>query len=264
MTYQNKTIWITGASAGIGEAFAYAFAKEGANLILSSRNEKELQRVKSNCKEAGTVWVVPIDLVQYETIGSTVEKTLSEVGQVDMLINNGGISQRSLVKDTLLEVDKRIFDVNYFGAIAMTKAVLPYMMKRKSGTLVVISSVAGKLSTPLRSAYCASKHAIRAFYDSMRTELIPYNIQVTIICPGLIKTDISKNAVKGDGSKYNKMDQGQANGMPVEECVRQSIAAIRSGKEEVIISGIKEKFGVYMKRFFPRLFSIYISKIKVT
>lgn len=264
MYFNNKNIWITGASSGIGEALAYDFAKEGAKLILSSRKENQLQRVQAKCQELGAeAFVIPLDLVKHETIPGIVAQTIASHGPVDMLINNGGISQRSLVLDTDLEVDKRIFAVNYFGAIAMTKAILPNMLERNSGNIVVISSVAGKLSTPRRSSYCGSKHALHGFYDALRYELLDTNIKTTIICPGYIQTNISVNALTADGSPHAQMDDGQTNGMPVEVFSQKAIKAIKQGKNEVLIGGF-ETVGVYLKRFMPSLLSMIVKNRKTT
>ena len=261
MSKQNKTIWITGASSGIGEALAYGYAAEGASLILSSRRKDVLDHVGKQCyrKGANKVLIVPIDLANHDKIPGIVKTTLQQIEHIDILINNGGISQRSAVKDTTLEVDKRIFAINFFGAVAMTKAVLPRMLQQNSGRIVAISSVAGKVSTPLRSAYAASKHALHGFYDALRYEVKNTNVTVTVICPGYINTNLSMNALREDGSPHGKMDMNQANGMEPTVLVKKAMYAIQKGQDEAIIGGF-ETLGVYLKRFFPRILKWYVGR----
>ena len=184
-------------------------------------------------------------------------------GSIDVLFNNGGISQRSLVKNTSIEVDKRIMDINYLGTIALTKALLPHFIKKNNGHFVVTSSIVGKIGTPLRSSYSASKHALHGFFDTLRAETWKEKIDVTIICPSYIRTNISINALTANGTAQNIMDDALSNGMEPAYVVEKIIDAIEKKKEEVVIAG-KEKLGVYLKRFWPGLFSIIIKKAKVT
>jgi short-subunit dehydrogenase len=258
----NKVIWITGASSGIGEALAYALARKGAKLILSARRKEELERVKGNCpaNTQADVRVLPLDLAKTETLQLMAQAAIQLFGQVDILVNNGGVTQRSFAKDTLLEVDRRIMEVNFFGAVGLTKALLPHLLSRKSGHLVTVSSVTGIFGTPFRSTYAASKHALHGFFDSLRAELYKdagESIAVTMICPGFIKTSLTLHAVTGDGSELGKMDEGQYKGKSPEWCAAKIVRAIEQRKEEVYIGGI-ETWGVRFKRFFPRWFSRYI------
>ncbi len=262
--FQDKIVWITGASSGIGEALAYEFAKEGAILVLSARRESELERVKTNCAGAKKVIIVPLDLVETDKMQEVASKVIGELGKVDILVNNGGISQRSLAKDTVLQVDRDIFEVNYFGTIALTKAVLPSMLEKKSGQIVVISSIVGKVGVPLRTAYSASKHALHGFFDALRAENWRENLKVLLVCPGFIKTNITYNALKGDGSKYNIMDNATNQGITAEKCAKGILGAIKRGKEEYVIGGFREKLAIFLKRFFPKAFSNMIKKIKTT
>ncbi len=272
MTFQNRIIWITGASSGIGEALAYAFWREGATLVLSARRLNELERVKRTCLQIqkggekdnkNAIVLVPLDLAASETLPAIAYDVLQRLGHIDILVNNGGVAQRSLAKDTAMAVDRSIMEVNFFGTVALTKALLPSMLERKAGHIVVVSSVVGKLGTPVRSAYSASKHALHGFFDSLRAEVWRENIAVTIVCPGYIRTAISLNAFVGDGSKQNTMDNAQAKGMSAEECARKILKAVAQGKEEVAMGG-KEIWGIYLKRFVPRLFSKIIRRVKVT
>src|SRR5579863_8568116 len=198
MNFSNQRVWITGASAGIGEAMALAFHHSGAKLILSSRREDELKRVQSECGGEPDTRILTVDVTQPTQLEERASAALRMFGGIDILVNNAGVSQRSLVKDTQMEVYRDLMEVNFFGAIALTKAVLPSMMERKSGHIVVISSLVGVLSTPLRSGYAAAKHALHGFFDALRAEVDRYGIQVTIVCPGFIRTDVSLNALRGD------------------------------------------------------------------
>jgi short-subunit dehydrogenase len=265
MTFQNKRVWITGASSGIGEALALAFAEQGANLILSSRNQSELFRVRAACSpNAKEILVVPLDVSDHDAIFATAEKVLSQVGKIDILINNAGISQRGLAKDTAFEVDKKIMNVDYFGTVALTKAVLPSMLMHKLGHIVVITSVVGHVGTPGRSTYSAAKHALHGYFDALRAEIWRDNVQVLLVVPGYIKTQISFNALTETGEAQNKMDDGQANGILPEVLAEKVLKAIVANKEEIHIAGLKETTAMLVKRFFPSVLSKIIRKAKTT
>ncbi len=263
MKYQNQIVWITGASSGIGEAIAYAFAKEGAHIIISARREQELKRVKDNCPEQSKVTIVPLDISEYRKIESQIKPVIEKVGRIDLLFNNAGISQRALAKDTSLDVYEKIMDVNFMGTVAMTKAVLPFMLKQKSGHIAIVTSLTGKFSTALRTGYAASKHALHGFFDGLRAEVWQDNISVTIICPGFVKTHISEHALKGDGIPQNKMDEAIMNGMEPAYIAKKILKALKMRKEEVYIAR-KEIIAVYLKRFLPGVFSKYIRTAKTT
>jgi short-subunit dehydrogenase len=263
MRFKNQIVWITGASSGIGEALAHAFSREGAKLILSGRREAELERVKASCAGvAENLFVLPLDLTQFDSLAEKAGQAEARFGRVDVLVNNGGISQRSLVAETAFEVDLAVMNTNYFGTVALTKAVLPGMLARRSGHIVVISSLMGYLDTPLRSAYAASKHALQGYFDCLRSEVWEQDVKVTVVCPGYIRTDISLNALTADGSKYAKMDENQAKGLSADTCAEKTLNAIAAGREEVIIGG-KEVLAVYAKRFLPRLYSKVVRSIKL-
>jgi short-subunit dehydrogenase len=263
MSYlSGKIIWITGASSGIGEALTYELAKRGAKLILSARRKEELERVKGNC--AGNaqpyIRVLPLDLSQAETLMLSTQAATQIFGHIDILINNGGISQRSLAKDTLVEVDRKIMEVDYFGAIALTKYLLPHFIQRKSGHYVTITSVAGKIGVPVRTGYSAAKHALHGFFDSLRAEVWTDHILVTLVVPGWVSTNLSRHAVVGDGSEHNKVDPNNAGGYTPEAFAKKMCNGIEKKKEEIYIAGAKEKLGIYLKRFVPGLFSSIIKK----
>jgi dehydrogenase/reductase SDR family member 7B len=257
--YKDKVVWITGASSGIGEALARAFDKEGAKIILSARNEPKLMELKEQLQNKEHHITLPLDLENSSEFNKLALKVVDHYGRIDVLVNNGGISQRSEVHETSLEVDRRIMEINYFGNIALTKAVLPVFRAQKSGQILVISSIAGKFGFFLRSAYSASKHALHGFYESLLLEEEKNNIFVTIACPGKINTSISVHAITGSGEAHGQMDHNQATGMSAEECASQLIKALREKKIEVLI-GNKEIKAVTLKRFTPRLFWKIIKK----
>lgn len=257
----SKVVWITGASAGIGEATAYEFARnKDVKLVLSARRESELLRVK---KKTGlsdqNVLILPMDVTEIEHFEESVQQVLTTFGRIDVLFNNAGISQRGSVLESRFSNYRTIMELNFFSVVALTQAVLPVMIQQKSGNIAVTSSVSGKLGTPMRSGYCASKHALHGFFDSLRAEVWPDNVHITMICPGYIRTEISKNAIAADGSSHGKMDENQLGGLSPEACADKIVRAINQNKEEVYIGG-KEILGVYLKRFFPKILSRIVRK----
>ncbi len=263
MEVKNKIVWITGASSGIGEALCYELNQAGAKLIISSRRAEGLYQVKSKCtKNQLDVHVLPLDLENIPELEDKAKAALNIFGRIDIIIHSGGVSQRSLAMDTDLDVAQKIMNINFWGAVALTKAVMPSMLSNQSGHIVIISSLVGKFGTRFRSAYSASKHALHGYFDSLRSEIDP-KIKISIICPGFIKTNVTLNALTAKGARQNTMDDAQANGMSADECAVQIIKAIKSGKEEVNIGG-KEKYAVLLKRFLPGLFSKIVRKAKVT
>ena len=208
-----KVVWITGASSGIGEALAYELATKNCKLILSARNAEALETVKSKCSTAKVV-ILPFDLSDFDNAKNHAEKAIAAFGKVDVLINNGGISQRSLIVETDFEVDKKLIEVDYLGTVALTKALLPHFIKNKKGHFVTVTSLMGKFGSPYRSGYCGAKHALHGFFDVLRMEHQKDNISVTLVCPGFIQTNVAKNALTADGSKQNLDDEATQNGMP--------------------------------------------------
>jgi short-subunit dehydrogenase len=263
--FAHQNIWITGASSGIGESTAYAFAEKGAFLVLSARNMEALSQVQQNCLQKGAagVEIVRLDLAEHDQLFIIAKQVLDKVQRIDILINNAGISQRSLAKDTQFEVDKFVINVNLLGTIALTKAVLPYMLAQKSGQIVVISSLTGKFATPLRSAYAAAKHGLHGFFDALRAEVYAENIKVLMVCPGFINTNVSINAVVGDGSKQGTMDIATAKGLSPSVVAQKIIKAITQNKAEIYVGGWELR-AIYISRFFPRLFAKLIRSVKVT
>lgn len=262
--YDNKTVWITGASAGIGKALALNLARQGARLILSSRKRKALEEVAKET-QSDRVEILPLDLEDHVGLENILKANESLLAKVDILINNGGISQRSKVVDTDFSVYKKLMDVNYLGTVNLTLGLLPHFIKKNDGQYVVISSMAGKFGVPVRSGYSASKMALHGFFDAMRAELRDTKIKVTMVCPGYIQTDISKNALTANGEAQGTMDEAQRNGMPVEIMVEKVLAAVAAAKEEVHIGGFKEvKMAGIVSRWLPATFRKIIAKSKVT
>ncbi len=257
---KGSVFWITGASSGIGEATACAAARKGARLVLSARRKEELERVKKTTGLADEdVLVLPLDMENHSEIQPAVDAVLLKFGRIDILFNNAGVSQRSSVIDTKFEVFERLMNLNYLSVVALTKAVLPVMIRQNSGHLLVTSSISGKLGSPMRAGYCGSKHALHGFFDALRSEVYDHNIGVLVVCPGYIKTDISINAFAADGAKHGRMDENQNQGVAPEVCAEKIIQGILGNRDEIYIGG-KEVMGVYLKRFFPGLLNRIVRK----
>jgi short-subunit dehydrogenase len=258
--FKDKVIWITGASSGIGEALALALAKRGARLVLSARRKEELERVG---KQTGLpeldLMILPFDLANTSNASALVAQVMNKFGRIDILVNNGGMSQRSLIMETTEQIDRLLMEVNYFAYVNLTKAVLPYMKRQKSGHIVVISSIAGKFGFYLRSSYSAAKHALHGFFEALRLETETLGIRTLIVCPGKIKTNISFNALAKDGEKHNKMDESHEQAMSAEDCAKEIIRGILKNKEEIFVGG-KELLIIKIRRFFPALFGKIIRK----
>jgi short-subunit dehydrogenase len=250
-----QVVWITGASSGIGEALAGEFAATGAKLVLSARRADELERVAGHCRRSGAaeVMVLPLDVCDEDAVAAAPAAVVDRFGRIDWLINNAGISQRSLCEDTQLDVYRRLFDVDVMGPIALTKAVLPHMLERRSGHIAVTASVAGKLGVPYRTGYCAAKHAVMGFFDALRAEVADRGVKVTTIVPGFIRTNLPRVALIGDGSEFGKEDQHIAGGMDVTDCARVIMAGFESGRPEIPVGKGKEMHALWIKRLLPGL-----------
>ncbi|KAK3090927.1 hypothetical protein FSP39_015788 [Pinctada imbricata] len=257
---KGKVVLITGASSGLGEACARAFHRAGCKVILCGRDHTQLQRVQTSLDTSGdTAQILLIDLNDIGKINSKIQDAIQIYGKVDIVINNAGVSYRGQVKDTSLETDQKIMLVNYFGQIALTKALLPHMLQRGSGCIVGISSIQGKISIPYRSAYAASKHAFQAFYDSLRAELSNTNIDVCVISPGYIKTNLSKNALCGDGSQYGAMDKTTASGMKPESVADRVMTAVIWGEKEVVMAPVIHKLAIVIRTLAPSLYFVLMN-----
>lgn len=231
-----KVAWITGASSGIGEALAKAFVADGGSVILSGRNVAELERVASESGAADRCLVLPFDTIDYDALPGAVEAAIGFQGHVDVLINNAGISQRSLAKDTDFSVYQRIVDVDLLAPIALTQLVLPHMLSRGSGQFVMISSVAGKAGVPLRTAYCAAKHGLVGYGDALRTEVAGQGVKVLVVAPGSVRTNVSRNALNADGSTRGESDKAIDEGLEPDGVAKTIWQAVADGKREIVVA----------------------------
>ncbi len=297
-------VWITGASSGIGEALALAFAAEGAELVLSARDNVALRDVAARCRsraERGVVAaggaprraapqdtapqdtappdtapqdvaprdtapqdtapqdtappdVVPLDLAELDRLPRTAAAVIGRHGRVDIMVHNAGVAHRALAVDTPLEIDRRIMDVDHFGAVALTKALLPGMLERGAGCFVVVGSLSAKYGAPLVSAYAAAKHALLGFFESLRTEVESRGVQITVVIPGFIRTPIAKRALTGTGEPFGRDLSVHERGMSAEACAAKILRAVERRRAEVLIGG-GEVATVWLHRLFPGLLS---------
>lgn len=257
--FKDKVVWITGASSGIGEALAEELAKQGAQLVLTARRSERLEALKQRLPQPGNVVILPGDLLDPSAIVPLAQRAQALVGRIDILVNNAGISQRSTALEASLEDVRRLMEINFFAPIALTNAVLPGMLERGSGSIVIVSSVAGYVGTPQRSSYCASKHAVRGYYDSLRAELHGTGVGVTVVCPGYVNTEITEHALRAGGGEHGKKDKAIANGLSAQTCAKAIAKAIARGKTELAIGG-PEVLAIYAKRFFPKLVERLVPK----
>ncbi|MEC8832515.1 MAG: SDR family oxidoreductase [Bacteroidota bacterium] len=257
-----KTIWVTGASSGIGKSLVMALGSYSCNIIISSRREDELIKVKEECGNMDNISILPLDLNNHKGMEAIAQQAVSFYGKVDILVNNAGISQRSLIKDTKLEVYEQLMDINYLGTVALSKAILPHFLTNQTGHFVTVTSLMGKFGSPYRSGYCGAKHALHGFFDVMRMEHEKDGVKVTMVCPGFVQTNVAKNALTADGSPQKNDDVATQNGISPELAAKKMITAIEKDKFEVYVGG-KEVKGIYLKRFFPKLLHKMVLKSQV-
>lgn len=260
-----KVVWITGASAGLGEALAIECAKHGATLVLSARREAALQQVAMRCQLINNQkhHVLAFDITDTAAGQAAYFKLLAVAGRVDWLINNAGVSQRALVLDTFPEVDRQIMELDYFAPVNLTRQVLPDLLARRAGRLVYISSVAGLVGTQYRASYAAAKAAIHLWANSLRAEVADQGVQVSVIFPGFVNTDVSVNALVGDGTALGSMDEAQANAMAADAFAEQAIAGLLAGQDYLVIGGAKERFATLLGRVSPSLLYRVVRRSKV-
>jgi len=239
MSFKGQTAWITGASSGIGAALAKALADQGARLVLSGRKLDALEAVAADC--GGDCLILPFETTDIAALAPAVEQAWSWSGGIDLLVNNAGISQRSLAVETGYPVYQRIIDVDLLAPIALTQEILPRMVERGSGRLAYISSIAGKVGVPMRTAYCAAKFGIAGYADALRAEVAHLGLQVHNIYPGSVRTDVSRNALTSDGSKRGVSDKVIDNGIEPTVAVAQMIDEMLAGAREIIVAEGAEK-----------------------
>jgi short-subunit dehydrogenase len=244
----NKCWWITGASSGIGKALAYALSAQGASLILSGRNLAALEAVAKDCSDT---LILPFEVTEFDQIDALCEQAWGWKGHIDGLINNAGISQRSLAIDTAFEVYQQMIKVDLLAPIALTQAVLPKMVKAGGGRIVAISSVAGIAGVPMRSAYCAAKHGLIGYHDSVRAENEHLGIQVHVVAPGSVQTNVSINALTANGAKRGISDTAIDNGMLPSDSAEAIVGAIKNGTRELILASGVEQYIATLRRTDP-------------
>ncbi len=263
--FGGEVVWITGASSGIGEALALLLAREGAKLVVSARRAERLEALRARCPRPEEVFVLPLDVAETERAREHVERALAAFGKIDVMVHDAGIGQRATVEETPLAEDRRIMDVNYFGVVALTKALLPEMKARGGGHFVVVSSITGYVGTPYRSAYAASKHALHGFFESLRVESRREGIAITMVCPGFIDTDFAVSAIEREtGEKVDRRSpraKANARGISPEACAREVLKAIARRAREVYV-GRAEIAGIYARRFVPGLLARALEHIE--
>jgi dehydrogenase/reductase SDR family protein 7B len=259
----NKTIWITGASSGIGAALARALSAQGTKLILSARSTNQLEAVRQGCNSPDKHLCLVMDLADPASIEVAWNHLQELAYEVDILINNAGITQRAKVSETNMEVYRLLLEVNFLAAVDLTKKVLPGMLERRSGQIVAVSSLMGKFASPQRSGYTAAKHALQGFMDSLRAEVHDSGIRILVASPGFVNTDVSINALRGDGCRHGKMDPAQAAAISAEHCAEQIIAAMVKGRDEVFPGG-KERIGLLLNRISPALLRWVMRRVRTS
>lgn len=260
---RDAVVVITGASSGLGKECAKVFHAAGARLVLCGRDASRLLQVvqeltakslQNPTQLTHVPHTVVFDLADTTAVDRAAEEILACYGHVDVLINNAGISYRGNIVDTQLSVQREVMETNYFGPVALTQALLPSMIRRHSGHIVVVSSVQGKISIPYRSAYAASKHATQAYFDCLRAETEQFGVAVTVVSPGYIRTNLSVNAVTADGSKHGVLDQSTATGRHPKHVAQSLFNAVAVKSKDVIVAGLVPTLAVYLRTLWPALF----------
>ena len=259
------TVWITGASSGIGEACALRYASEGATLLLTSSSRERLEGVAVRCREAGAkdVILLPYDLRNPDGIPALCREAWERSGGIDILFLNAGVSQRTTVEDTSMEMVRELMEINYFAPAAMAKEVLPRMVARGGGHIAVTTSIAGRFGFPLRCGYSSSKFALYGFFETLQAEYYDKGIRVTLVCPGRVRTNISFYALDKGGERHGRLDPGQEGGITPEKAAGKIVKAIRHGRREILVGG-KELVMVWIKRLFPGLCARLSRRIRPT
>jgi dehydrogenase/reductase SDR family member 7B len=262
MKFVGKTFWITGAASGMGRSLAIEMASQKVRLIISDRDQDGLNQTATEIEAKGSFAVIEIlDMSDSKAIFETANRLIEEGEIISGLYQFAGISQRSLVAETPLENDRKIMEINFFGVIALTKAILPHMINNGGGQLAVTSSLVGKFGFPYRSAYSASKHAIHGFFESLLAENSKNNIKVSILIPGRVQTNISRFAITKDGKEHGKLDDGQANGISAEKAAKLILSGLKREKKEIWVGG-SEMLMLHIRKFLPRLYYYLATRIK--
>lgn len=263
MSLHNKVVWITGASSGIGKALAQVFAERGATVVLSARRQEVLEQVKASLKNAQQHVIIPLDITDDAQVQKAVKEVITQCKKIDYLINNAGLSQRALISETSMDTERRIMELDYFAQINLTKTVLPHLLAQKSGQISFVSSIAGLLGTQYRASYSAAKAAIHMWANSLRAEVAKDGVDVAVIFPGFVKTDVSINALDGAGNPQGYDNEATANGLEVEDFAIQVVNALVAKQEYIVVGGFKEKLGVAVSRVSPKILYKMIRRMKV-
>lgn len=251
--FSDKVVVITGASIGIGRELAFQMAAQGAHLALAARNQEQLETVAAGCRErGGTTIGIPTDVAERSQAENLINKTIDEFGRIDILINNAGISMWSLFEQVeALKIFEQIMQTNFMGSVYCTHYALPYLKETK-GQLVAVSSLAGKTGVPTRSGYAASKHAMVGFFDTLRIELAKDGVDVTLVYPGFVLTEIRLRALTGDGSELGHEPVQEKGAMTAAECAALILPAIAKRKRELVMTP-RGKVGQWLKLIAPAL-----------
>ena len=260
---KDHVIWITGASGGIGEALARELAADGARLVLSARRQSELERVRSSLANSAQHLLLPLDITDASAVNNAVDTIQQQIGGLDWLINNAGISQRALIVDTTIETERKLFEVDYFAQVNLTRQALPLLLADGGGKVVFVSSVAGLVGTQYRGSYSAAKAALHLWANSLRAELFEQGLTVATLFPGFVKTDVSLNALTGDGSALGTMDDAQANAMTADAFAEKAVKALLKEKNYILIGGLKERLAALVSRLSPELLYKMVRKSTV-
>ena len=254
-----RVAWVTGASSGLGEALSHALARRGWALILSGRREDALERVAASV--GGDTLVLPFEATDYESLPGIVDRAVAWRGGVGMLVNNAGVSQRSLALDTSFEVYRTIMEVDFLAPLRLTQLVGAHMVQRRSGRLVAISSLAGRTGSALRTGYCAAKHALAGYYEALRAEWeLAYGVQVTTVLPGSVRTRIAANALQGDGSVRGVSDDNIDGGLDPAEAAEAIVDGIEAGQREIVVAVPNEARGYAMRAHEPDRLWDYLAR----
>lgn len=260
---EGKVVWITGASSGIGKALAAECALQGAQVVLSARRLDELEKVRISILNPDHHISVAMDITDETQVRQAYEQVLDEKGRIDWLINNAGLSQRALIADTSMQTERAIMEIDYFSQVFLTKLVLPTFLAQKSGRIAYISSVAGLLGTQYRASYSAAKAAIHMWANSLRAEVAQDGVNVSVIFPGFVKTNVSFNALNGAGKAQAHQDEAIENGLEADDFAQKTVSALLKGQEYIVVGGRKEKLGVLVSRLSPSTLYKMIRKMKV-
>lgn len=240
--FQDKVIWITGASSGHGEALARELSQRGAKLIISARRQEKLEKIASELKNTS---VLPLDLVAFDCFEEKVKQAIAFYGCIDIVVHNGAIAQRATVLETTLAVERKVMDVNFFSHTEITRLLLPHMLERKQGHIVAISGILAHVAGPKRADYAASKAALIAYFDSLRAELIGKNIDISVIVPGIMQTAIVSKAIQADGTPNQTEDIIPSTGILPSEAAKQTIAVIEAKRTRAYIGNKDEVYQMW-------------------